>query len=500
MASNDSKTAAPPVDEKKLAYYEASQWSLIRRRFSRHKVALWMMYVVIILYVLCLNCNFFSAYEPSKINKDWVNMPPQYLKFGFVEGHTLPGFYVNPYLRVRNPITLAERYYVNQAKRVPIRFFTRGYDWKFLGLIETDLHFYGVDAEALGGIAQAGQKQFSITASDNPAEEGDQYTLVTLAGGVQAGDLDLRPGDTFRFEAPDPAHAGQTKMQDFNIARVIDSPADSDPGQPGTESPSDASVAKVSRVLLEYPLSEAVTTPVPAEAWRKHTVYLLGTGPLGQDLVGRILHGGRISLLTGLTGVIISFVLGISLGGISGYFGGKTDMLIQRVAEILMTVPHIPIWLAMAAAIPKGWTSLQVYFAMTLILACMSWTGLCRVVRGKLLALREEDYARAALLAGATQRRVIFVHLVPNFVSHLIASLTLSIPGMILAETSLSFLGLGLRPPIVSWGVLLNQAQTIEVVENQPWLLLPAGMVVLAVLAFNFVGEGLRDAADPYST
>ena len=197
--------------------------------------------------------------------------------------------------------------------------------------------------------------------------------------------------------------------------------------------------------------------------------------------------------------MLLTFFLGIALGGISGYYGGKIDMVIQRVAEVFQSVPKIPIWLALTAAIPKNWTSLQVYFGMTLILACMGWTGLCRVVRGKLLALREEDYARAAMLAGASERRIIFVHLIPNFLSHIIASLTLAIPGMILAETSLSFLGLGLRPPMVSWGVLLEQAGSVEVVKNQPWLLLPAAMVVVTVLSLNFVGEGLRDAADPYA-
>jgi ABC-type dipeptide/oligopeptide/nickel transport system permease subunit len=481
MAANDTKPPAP-ADEKKLAYYEASQWSLIRRRFSKHKVALWMAYVVIVLYLLCLNCEFFAAYEPNDIHKDWVNMPPQYLKFGLVDG--FPRFYVNPYTRVRNPITLAERYYPDESKRVPVRFFARGPEWNFLGLIPTTRHFYGVDPEAVGGVTSSGQAPLRLTVTDNPAEDGTQYSLVTLADGASARKLDLRPGDTLRFEGPDSSQPGQTRIQDYHIRHIVAAE-----GESGGEA-----------IVLDYPLAEKISTPVEAEAWRVHTVFLLGTGPLGQDLVSRILHGGRVSLLTGLTGVIISFVLGISLGGISGYFGGRVDMTIQRLAEILMTVPHIPIWLAMAAAIPKGWTSLQVYFAMTLILACMSWTGLCRVVRGKLLSLREEDYARAAILAGASQKRVIFVHLIPNFVSHLIASLTLSIPGMILAETSLSFLGLGLRPPIVSWGVLLNQAQKLEVVENQPWLLLPAGMVVLAVLAFNFVGEGLRDAADPYST
>jgi peptide/nickel transport system permease protein len=191
-------------------------------------------------------------------------------------------------------------------------------------------------------------------------------------------------------------------------------------------------------------------------------------------------------------------VLGIILGGISGYYGGVPDMIIQRAAEIFQTVPKIPIWLAMAAAIPKSWTSLQVYFAMTIILACIGWTGLCRVVRGKLLSLREEDYARAAMLAGATEWRVIFVHLVPNFVSHIIAGLSLAVPGMILAETALSFLGLGLRPPIVSWGVLLQEA-TVDAIVNQPWILLPALAVIITVLAMNFMGDGLRDAADPYA-
>ena len=236
------------------------------------------------------------------------------------------------------------------------------------------------------------------------------------------------------------------------------------------------------------------------EIHRIERAFLLGTDGLGRDMLSRIISGGRISLLLGITGVMLSFFLGISLGGISGYYGGGVDMLIQRSAEIIQSIPTIPIWLALGAAIPKDWSPIQVYFGMTLILACMGWTGLCRVVRGKLLSLREEDYARAALLAGATERRIIFMHLIPNFTSHIIASLTLAIPGMILAETSLSFLGLGLRPPIVSWGVLLQQANSVQVVKSQPWLLLPAAMVVIAVLAFNFIGEGLRDAADPYSS
>ncbi|MBN2583717.1 MAG: ABC transporter permease [Planctomycetes bacterium] len=368
------------LDEAKIAYYEASQWSLVRRRFAKHKVALWMLSVVAVLYVLCLFCDFFSPYDPAEVHSHWINLPPQALRFGFVEGHTLPRPYVRPMVKYQHSVTLQYLYYVDHDRKTPIRFFVSGRPWKFLGLFETRLHLFGIDASE------------------------DQ------------------------------------------------------------------------------------------------TCFLLGTDSLGQDLLSRTLYGGRISLLIGLVGVLLSFALGILLGGISGYYGGKIDMLIQRVAEIFQTVPKIPIWLALGAAIPKDWGTLQVYFGMTLILACMGWTGLCRVVRGKLLALREEDYARAAALAGARESRIIFMHLIPNFISHIIASLTLAIPGMILAETSMSFLGLGIRPPAVSWGVLLQEARYPHVVNEQPWLLLPAGLVVLAVLAINFVGEGLRDAADPYAT
>jgi peptide/nickel transport system permease protein len=377
-APQAGRTSLP---DKAAAYYETPQWKLMWRRFRRHRVALWMLHVVIILYVLCLNCDFLAPYDPAEIHGKWVQMPPQAAHLGFVEGASLPRLYVNPLVPAQDPVTLERNYRVDRLRRTPIRWLVHGYSWKFLGLFKTDIHLFGVEG---------------------------------------------------------------------------------DPAAPPT-------------------------------------CFLLGADALGQDMFSRILHGGRVSLLLGLTGVLMTFVLGITMGGISGYYGGVIDIVIQRIVEVLQSIPHIPIWLAMAAAIPKEWTSVQAYFAMTIILACIGWTDLCRVVRGKLLSLREEDYARAALLAGASERRVIFVHLIPNFLSHIVASLTLAVPVMILAETSLSFLGLGLRPPIVSWGVLLQDAQTVGAVQNQPWLLLPAGMVVLAVVSFNFAGDGLRDAADPYA-
>lgn len=227
-------------------------------------------------------------------------------------------------------------------------------------------------------------------------------------------------------------------------------------------------------------------------------LFLLGTDRLGRDVLSRIIYGARISLTIGIFSVAMSFVLGIVIGGLAGYHGGWFDTLTQRMIEVLQSIPSIPLWMALAAIIPVTWSPILVYIGITVILGLLDWTGLARGVRSKLLALREEDYVLAARLMGAGSARIIGRHMIPGFLSHLIASATLTIPGMILGETALSFLGIGLRAPITSWGILLNEARSVNIIALYPWLMFPVIPLILVILAFNFLGDGLRDAADPY--
>ena len=248
-----------------------------------------------------------------------------------------------------------------------------------------------------------------------------------------------------------------------------------------------------------YKLWGIFRTDVHFFGTRGGEAFLLGTDRLGRGMLSRVIHGARISLSIGLLGVFISFVLGCILGGISGYYGGTPDLIVQRAIEFILSIPTIPLWMALSAALPANWPALRVYFAITVILALQGWAGLARVVRGKLLELREEDFVMAARIAGQGAGDIIRRHLLPSFMSYLIVNITLAIPGMILGETALSFLGLGLRPPVVSWGVLLKDAQNFRTVSIHPWLLIPGIFVVVTVLMFNFLGDGLRDAADPYT-
>jgi peptide/nickel transport system permease protein len=229
------------------------------------------------------------------------------------------------------------------------------------------------------------------------------------------------------------------------------------------------------------------------------SLFLFGTDDVGRDIYSRLVYATRTSLTIGLVGVALSLILGVVLGGLSGYYGGATDTVIQRVIEVLRSIPTIPLWMGLAAGMPRDWSVERVYFSITIIISLIGWTTLAREVRGRFLQVRQEDFITAARLAGSRPRRIIFVHMVPLFTSHIIAAATLALPAMIIAETALSFLGLGLRPPAISWGVMLQNAQNVQSIAQSPWMLIPVIPVVIVILAFNFLGDGLRDAADPYN-
>jgi peptide/nickel transport system permease protein len=349
-------------------------------KFRKHRLAMVSSVVLIILYLIAIFADFLSPVDPNVYDARYKFVPPMVITFLDTNGNlTLqPG--VNGLIMNRDPDTLRITYETDPDVRYPIKFFVKGYPYKLFGFIKTDIHLFGLSAEA--------------------------------------------------------------------------------EGQP---------------------------------------VALLGTDRLGRDMFARVTHGAQISLSIGLVSVFLSVTLGIILGGISGYYGGTVDNLIQRVIEFIRSIPTLPLWMALSAALPTDLPQTTRYFAITIILSIIGWTGLARQVRGRFLALRTEDFVLAARLCGAKDLRIILRHMVPSFTSHIIASLTLSIPGIILAETALSFLGLGLRQPVISWGVLLQEAQNIRTVALAPWLLLPGLAVVIAVLAFNFLGDGLRDAADPFN-
>ena len=356
------------------AYFVASQRQLIWRKFRRHRLARLGAAVILAFVVLAVFAEFWSPYDIYERHTDLVHLPPQRVRL--LHAGKLHRPFVYAVTSERSTTTFFLEFSEDRSQRYPVRFFVRGSDYKLLGLIPSNIHFFGVD-------------------------------------------------------------------------------------EPGV-------------------------------------IHLLGTESIGRDVLSRILYATRVSLSVGLVGIAISFILGCFLGGVSGYFGGAPDMIIQRLIEFLQNIPQIPLWMALSAALPPVWPIIQVYFGITIILSIFGWTGLARVVRGKLLSTREEDYVLAAKIAGSGEPRILVRHLLPSFTSYLIVSITLAIPQMILGETALSFLGIGMRPPAVSWGVLLQQAQNIRSVTLYPWLIIPALLVVLTVLAFNFLGDGLRDAADPY--
>jgi peptide/nickel transport system permease protein len=353
---------------------QASQLQLMWWQFRKHRVAYYCGIFLLVMYASIFISEFLAPYSQHTRNSDFIYSPPQAVHL-FHEGEFV-GPFVYGRTQTLNMETLQRIYTDDPTDVQPLRFFCRGDDYNFWGLVPGNLH------------------------------------LVC------------------------PAKGGE--------------------------------------------------------------VFLLGTDRLGRDVLSRIIYGARISLTIGILGVSMSFVLGIVIGGLAGYHGGWFDALTQRLIEVLQSIPSIPLWMALAAIIPVTWSPILVYIGITVILGLLDWTGLARAVRSKLLALREEDYVLAARLMGAKSGRIIGRHMIPGFMSHLIASATLTIPAMILGETALSFLGIGLRPPISSWGILLTEARSVNIIALYPWLLFPVVPVILVILAFNFLGDGLRDAADPY--
>ncbi|MDA1227883.1 MAG: ABC transporter permease [Chloroflexi bacterium] len=355
----------------------ATQWQLMWWRFRKHKPAMVAGVVLILFYVVAIFAEFVATTETrlSDANRSFISPQPIH----FFDGWKFSP-HVFPVAGERDPVTFIRVYTVNSEEKIPIRLFAHGFEYKFLGVIRTDRHLFGVP-------------------------EG--------------------------FEAYE-------------------------------------------------------------------SMSILGTDKQGRDLWSRLILATRVSMTIGLAGVGFSLILGVFLGGISGFYGGIVDTVVQRIIEIVRSVPTIPLWMGLAASLPRDWSVLRIYFAITIIISLFAWTELARVVRGRFLSLRDEDFVTAAELSGASRMRIIFRHMVPSFMSHIIAATTLAVPEMIISETALSFLGLGLRPPAVSFGVLLQQAQNIQTVALSPWLMLAAVPVIIAVLAFNFLGDGLRDAADPY--
>ncbi|SRR6266542_74257 len=365
---------AEPSAEERISV--ASQWQLMWWRFRKHRVAMASAFVVLLFYAGVVFADVLAYADPLASEAQRSLLPPQTVHL-FDDGRFAP--FVYAIKGERDLLTFKRVYVEDRSRKMYLRLFAQGLDYKLLGVIPSNVH------------------------------------LIGLQG-------------------------------------------------------------------------------APAEA----NLFLLGSDLQGRDVWSRLMYASQTSLTIGLIGVSLSLLLGVLLGGISGYYGGIADTVIQRLIEILHSVPAIPLWMGLAAAMPKDWSIIQVYFAITIILSLIGWTTLARVVRGRFLSLRDEDFVKAAELSGAGPGRIIFVHMVPLFLSHIIAATTLALPAMIISETALSFLGLGLRPPAMSWGVLLQQAQNIQTVALSPWLMLPAVPVTIIILAFNFLGDGLRDAADPY--
>ncbi|HEU5316111.1 MAG TPA: ABC transporter permease [Chloroflexota bacterium] len=476
----------------------ASQWQLMYWRFTRHKLAVVSTFVVAGFYLAALFCEFLAPMDPNKISNTYRYVPPQGITFFNEKGQfsLRPG--VHGLKSTRNPETLRITYQVDKTRWTPISFFVKGDPYKLWGLIKMDIHLIGLSKEYAAA---------SLAAMPTPVPSTTAPAPTTVTGGTGATGIGSIGGFGGPSVAPTaaPSSGSSAPGTSTGIGSIGGFSSQSAPTVAPTAvrtpapQPTTAATGATGTTGAVGATGVTASTLGGISSTVDAPFYLMGTDRLGRDMLSRLLYGTRISLTIGLVGVAISLILGIIFGGISGYYGGAVDNAIQRVIEFIRSLPTIPLWLALAAAMPSKWPPEAVYFAITVILSIFGWTGLARVVRGRFLALREEDFILAARFTNCSERRIIFRHMVPAFTSHLIASITLALPSMVIAETSLSFLGLGLRPPVISWGVLLQEAQNIQTVSLFPWLMAACLPVVVISLAFNFMGDGLRDAADPYA-
>ncbi len=363
--------------------YFASQWTLIIRKLRRHKLANVSIVILAVFYLQVILGQFIAPYSLKDYNSTYINASPSKVRWISPDKRFMPHIY--GLKTVRDPETLRKLFREDPTQIYPVKFFVKGWEYKFLGLFKTDRHLYGIETNS--------------------------------------------------------------------------------------ESAKDAKEGKI---------------------------FLFGSDSMGRDIFSRIILGSQISLTIPLLGILIGFLLGIILGSISGYFGGLWDAIIQRIIDVIRSFPTLPLWMALSAAIPPKVPIVRLYIYIVIILSLISWTGLARVVRSKFISLKNEEYIMAAKLSGVSNMMIIIKHMIPGFFNYLIVSMTLAIPGMIIGETSMSFLGLGIRSPATSWGVLLQEARQVENIALYPWKLIPLIYVITSVLAFNFFGDGLRDAADPY--